>query len=135
MSGGTGNDHFITVPVLASLGTEQVTQSGDDIIFGFSRGNDMISTGAPLGLEVTTNGFALLDSNGDGVLNASDHGIHESDVTAGSFTKLSTVIDLNAVYEASTDPQIQAILPLLAGETSIITIFGVTGLTADDFTS
>lgn len=129
LTGGAGADTFAYLNNLTSIGTG--TTRGDfgaDLIADFRRGTDEIrfealqrdDDGGPPSPSLA--GFADLDSNGNGLLDGGDAYVDVERVTFGGSTRTSTVIDVTAYVED------------VPGEQSL-TIFGVTGLTAADFTN
>ena len=132
LSGGNGNDSLdgykgddrlvggagADVLVFRNIHDGGAVPDGEDLIADFTRGQDKflydvsVSSGAL---------FAFLDSNHDNVLDDTDANVEVRNVTDGGVTRLSTVIDYNAVWDTENRYPGHA------------TFFGVTGLTASDF--
>jgi hypothetical protein len=95
---------------------------GRDLITDFAKGTDGIafSAGGDEFSEPELEGFADLDSDGNGMLDGRDERVEVSQVSFGGATKASTVIDVSDLNVAGS------------GEHTL-TVFGVTGLKAGDF--
>lgn len=115
--GGSGRDTFIFRSYFSDF------SDGKDVIADFERGTDIVLW-YHIDAEDQHNYiemFSFLDSNRNGTLDESDDFVEVEQVTFEGQTKLSTVIDHNAVVTGAA-----------SGDS--ITFFGVTGLTVDDFT-
>jgi Ca2+-binding RTX toxin-like protein len=121
LTGGGGADRFAYNNVdTGDYGTTD--DFGRDLITDFVRGTDEIafSAGGDEFSGPELEGFADLDSDGNGVLDGRDERVDVRQVSFGGATKASTVIDVTDLNYAGS------------GEHSL-TVFGVTGLRAGDF--
>lgn len=125
LNGGAGRDRFV---YLSADGFQTNRyENGIDLIEDFTRGKDEIlyvvsnPGGSRLSaFEAPDSGLVDLDSNGNDVLDDGDLYVEIEAVTHGGVTRRSTVIDTADFAEFDT------------GEHTL-TVFGVTGLTTDDF--
>lgn len=121
LTGGAGTDTFTYNNV--NTGDYGTTDDfGPDLITDFSKGQDEILFRAG-GNEFDPpelDGFADLDSNGNGVLDNGDEHVEVRSVSSGGASRSSTVIDAGEFNPAGTGPH-------------TLTVFGVTGLGAGDF--
>jgi Ca2+-binding RTX toxin-like protein len=123
--GGSGFDLFGAYILEADLdhpGNDQVFPAAE-YFMDFSRGEDsvLINYFDPWRDNLAYVTFSQLDDNGDGKLTGADTGVRIRDVTVGQSTERSTIINLG---NALGDP---------FRSIDQITLFGVTGLTEDDF--
>jgi hypothetical protein len=111
LTGGGGPDVFYQT----SYDANPYSAGGRDVVTDFARGEDKLDLEVHGGTVVK--GFAGLDTNRDGVLDAGDRDVSVADATWDGASRLSTIIDTSAVV----------------GREQVLVVYGVTGLTARDF--
>jgi Ca2+-binding RTX toxin-like protein len=125
LTGGAGADTFIYFNEDVGIGSgTTLGDFGTDLVADFRRGTDRIIFRSVEGdpddpATPRLRGFADLDSNRNGVLDDADLYVEVRAVSFGGTTWASTVIDVREYT-------------YVAGEQSL-TVFGVTGLRAGDF--
>ncbi len=125
--GGPGSDLFsFTVLTYVPPTQDENNARGQDVILDFTKGVDLfrysaLGRGGIFNVVVSGEGlFDFLDNNNTGFLDNADAFVDVQNVAVGGVTRLSTVINLNAVIGQP-------------GQNDLVTFHGVTGLTADNF--
>ncbi len=126
VEGGAGNDEFFFGygPDFADPdpGMSGLDAGGRDIITDFVKGQDRLFISLTVddsGTEVSE--FRDFDSNANGVLDDADAHVEVESVTYGDIAKRSTVVDWSALTPTGGEEEESAV------------VYGVTGLTANDF--
>jgi hypothetical protein len=133
LMGGLGNDvlvggadadrfqfnYFVDPEDEADAAINGDDAGGRDIVADFVKGQDDLFLGIDSGDGLRLNSFSDFDSNHNGVLDDADTYVRIESATYGGVAKQSTVIDWNPVTPTG-------------GEESAV-VYGVTGLTANDF--
>jgi Ca2+-binding RTX toxin-like protein len=132
LAGGLGNDvlvggagadrfsfrYFVDPEDEADAAIDGDDAGGRDIVADFVKGQDDMHVSISSG-DARLTSFSDLDSNGNGVLDDADAYVRVESATYGGVAKPSTVIDWSPVT--------------LEGGAESAVVYGVTGLTANDF--